>query len=53
MLQSGMLNNIDGIIFDMDGTLIDSMWIWPAVDIDFLKNMILIRRRIFRSEWKG
>ena len=20
------------VIFDMDGTLIDSMWIWPEID---------------------
>ena len=25
-----------GIIFDLDGTLIDSMWIWEQIDIDFL-----------------
>lgn len=24
-----------GIIFDLDGTLIDSMWIWEQIDIDF------------------
>lgn len=33
-----MLNNIDAIIFDMDGTLIDSMWVWTQVDIDFLSE---------------
>ncbi len=31
-----MLQNTDGIIFDLDGTLVDSMWIWPAIDDDFL-----------------
>lgn len=25
-----------GIIFDLDGTLIDSMWIWEKIDVDFL-----------------
>ena len=24
------------IIFDLDGTLVDSMWIWKQIDIDFL-----------------
>lgn len=33
-----MLKNIKGAIFDLDGTLVDSMWIWDKVDIDYLKN---------------
>lgn len=31
-----MLNNFDGVIFDLDGTLIDSMGIWHQIDIDYL-----------------
>ncbi len=31
-----MLQKIEGIIFDLDGTLVDSMWIWPSIDDDFL-----------------
>ena len=27
-----------GVIFDLDGTLIDSMWIWEKVDLDVLKK---------------
>ena len=27
---------IKGAIFDLDGTLLDSMWVWEQVDMDFL-----------------
>lgn len=30
------MKNIKGIIFDLDGTLIDSMGVWHKVDIEFL-----------------
>lgn len=26
----------DAVIFDLDGTLVDSMWMWKAIDIEYL-----------------
>lgn len=31
-----MKNDVCAVIFDLDGTLVDSMWIWRDIDIDYL-----------------
>lgn len=31
-----MLKDIKGAIFDLDGTLVDSMWIWKDIDVQYL-----------------
>lgn len=36
MKSKDFLKNIRGAIFDLDGTLLDSNWLWEQIDIDFL-----------------
>lgn len=30
------MGQVKGVIFDLDGTLVDSMWVWDAIDREFL-----------------
>ena len=32
----GILNDKKAVIFDLDGSLVDSMWIWKDIDIEYL-----------------
>lgn len=31
-----MLENVKAVLFDLDGTLVDSMWMWKDIDIEYL-----------------
>lgn len=33
-----MFEGIKAVIFDLDGTLVDSMWMWKAIDIEYLNR---------------
>lgn len=35
-MKDQMLRNIKAVIFDLDGSLVDSMWLWRAIDIEYL-----------------
>lgn len=32
------LKDYEAVIFDLDGSLVDSMWMWKAIDIEYLKG---------------
>ena len=36
MNRENWLKNIEGAVFDLDGTLLDSSWVWEKVDENFL-----------------
>ncbi len=48
-----MLENIEAIIFDLDGTLVDSMWIWTAIDEQFLEKYELTQPENFHEGMEG
>lgn len=48
-----MLKDIKAVIFDMDGTLVDSMWVWAAVDEEYMKKYGLKEPDNFHEEMEG
>lgn len=48
-----MLKDIEAVLFDLDGTLIDSMWLWKTIDIEYLKKFNLEFPDDFQDEIEG
>ena len=48
-----MLRDIDAVIFDMDGSLVDSMWMWRAIDIAYLGKFGISLPENLQSEIEG
>ena len=40
MNRENWLKNIEGAVFDLDGTLLDSSWVWEKVDEKFLGDRV-------------
>lgn len=36
MFELDILKDIETVIFDLDGSLVDSMWIWREIDVEYL-----------------
>lgn len=52
-MKEKMLKDIDAVIFDMDGTLIDSMWVWEEIDKEYLERYNLEYTPEFHDEIGG
>lgn len=48
-----MLKDIEAVIFDIDGTLVDSMWVWTDIDDRFLEKYGLTEPENFHEGMEG
>lgn len=48
-----MLESIDAVIFDLDGSLVDSMWIWKDIDVAYLGRFGIELPENLQSEIEG
>lgn len=48
-----MLKNVKAVLFDMDGTLIDSMWVWREIDKEYLGKFGLESPEDFQNKISG
>lgn len=48
-----MLRDIKAVIFDLDGTLVDSMWLWKEIDIAYLSKFGLELPDDYQNEIEG
>jgi len=48
-----IFKDIDAVIFDLDGTLIDSMWMWRSIDIEYLARFGLDMPDNLQEEIEG
>lgn len=48
-----MLGNIKAVIFDLDGSLVDSMWIWRDIDIEYLGRFGIELPKELQTEIEG
>ena len=48
-----MLENIEAVIFDLDGSLVDSMWMWEQIDIEYLGRFGIDLPRDLQADIEG
>ena len=48
-----MIKDIQAVIFDLDGSLVDSMWLWKDIDIEYLGRFGIELPDTLQSEIEG
>ncbi len=52
-MKSKMLQDKSAVIFDLDGSLVDSMWMWREIDIEYLGRFGIVLPENLQSEIEG
>lgn len=52
-MKNEMLHDIEAVIFDLDGSLVDSMWIWKDIDIEYLGRFGISLPEDLQSQIEG
>ena len=52
-MKHKMLDNIEAVIFDLDGSLVDSMWMWEAIDVEYLSRFQIPLPKNLQSDIEG
>ena len=48
-----MLNKVKAVLFDLDGTLVDSMSMWKEIDVDYLKKFNIPVPKTLQQDIEG
>ena len=48
-----IIDNAKAVLFDLDGTVVDSMWIWKQIDIDYFARCGLMLPDNYQKEIEG
>lgn len=48
-----MFDNIEAVIFDLDGTVVDSMWMWEAIDIEYFARYNIPFESSYQTDIEG
>lgn len=48
-----MLQNTKAVIFDLDGSLVDSMWMWKQIDIEYLGSFGIALPETLQNDIEG
>ncbi|MCR5673312.1 MAG: HAD family phosphatase [Lachnospiraceae bacterium] len=48
-----LLAKTDAVLFDLDGTVVDSMWIWKQIDIDYFARFGIVMPDDYQRQIEG